>query len=44
MSEKTPFEHINNPGFFVTGIAVKTTNQNGQSEKRHRQFVDEVYV
>ena len=33
MSEKTPFEHINNPGFFVTGIAVKTTNQNGQSEK-----------
>src|SRR4051794_8038186 len=33
MSETTSFERVSNPEFFVTGIAVKTTNQDGQSQK-----------
>jgi predicted transcriptional regulator YdeE len=33
MSENSYFEHVNIRGFFVAGIAVKTTNQDGQSQK-----------
>lgn len=33
MSENLSFERINLPGFFVAGIAVNTTNRDGQSQK-----------
>jgi predicted transcriptional regulator YdeE len=33
MSENLSFERVNIPGFFVAGIAVKTINRNGQSQK-----------
>jgi predicted transcriptional regulator YdeE len=33
MSEYLCFERVNLPEFFVAGIAVNTTNQDGQSEK-----------
>lgn len=33
MSEKLSFERVNLPHFFVAGIAVNTTNQDGQSAK-----------
>jgi predicted transcriptional regulator YdeE len=33
MSEKFTIEHINDPGFFVTGLSVRTTNQDGRSQK-----------
>ena len=33
MSEKLSFDQVNNPGFFVIGISVRTTNKNGQSSK-----------
>ena len=32
MSADLHFEHINCPGIFVTGIAVRTTNQDGKSQ------------
>jgi len=32
MSAKTSFERVNHPEFFVAGIAVKTTNQDGRSQ------------
>ena len=32
MSRNPSFELINNPGIFVAGIAVRTTNQDGKSE------------
>jgi predicted transcriptional regulator YdeE len=33
MSENLCFERVNIPDFFVAGIAVNTTNQDGQSQK-----------
>jgi len=33
MSAKTQFENKNLPGFLVTGISVRTTNKDGQSNK-----------
>ena len=33
MSENLCFERVNLPEFFIAGIAVNTTNQDGQSEK-----------
>jgi len=32
MSRNLPFEVINHPGIFVTGIAIRTTNRDGRSQ------------
>jgi predicted transcriptional regulator YdeE len=32
MSQNMPYESINQPGFFVAGIAVRTTNENARAQ------------